>query len=182
MKSTKLIYLLAAILLVDGCSQISTTSEKDQAADLSILKTYAWGDNAISVNRTGETVDRVIDNITVMVRDNIQPIVDEHLAQKGYTRIKEGEPDFIVQYSATGNVQKKAQEIDMRAPVVTEQSAELMRSDVIVIGNLTISMLQPGTNKVLWRGQGETLVKGDGSTTTRLKKVVAKIFQEFPVN
>ena len=181
MKITKLIYFLVAILVLNGCSQISTKSEKDQAADLSILKTYAWGDNVINVNRTGETVDRVIDNITVMVRDNLQPIVDEHLAQKGYTRIKEGEPDFIVQYSATGNVQK-AHQSDMRAPVVADRPAELMRSDVIVIGNLTISMLQPGTNKVLWRGQGETLVKGDGSTTTRLKKVVAKIFQKFPAN
>lgn len=181
MKSTKLIYLLAAVLLVNGCSQISTTSEKDQAADLSILKTYAWGDNAININRTGETVDRIINNITVMVRDNIQPIVDKHLAQKGYTRIKEGEPDFIVQYSATGNVQK-ARQGNMPAPVASERQSELMRSGVIVIGNLTISLLQPGTNKVLWRGQGETLVKGDGSTTTRLKKVVAKIFQEFPIN
>lgn len=179
MKTTRSIGVLVAALLLSGCSYMYTNTQQDEAVDFSKFNTFQWNDGEIRVDRTGETVDRVIDQIAEKISDNMQPFVEEQLTQKGYTPVKEGNADFLVRYFAKGHVEKVRQS-GIRSGSVGEGATDLQRSDVVVIGDLTVSMLDPGTLTVLWQGNIETIVKGGDKTTVRLKKAIARMFKDFP--
>ena len=179
MNTLKLITTLATAVLISACSQITTTTEYDKNTDFSRLKTYKWGEGTLSVDKTGNAVDRAMEHLATMVRDEIQPLVNKKLAAKGFEHIEEGNPDFVLQYAAKG----QAYDVYSRetyAPGAVSPGTTVQRGGAMMIGKLTLYVLEPGTFKLLWRGESETIIKGDDKSSMRFEKTIEKILNDFP--
>lgn len=179
MKKMRMTYPLIIIALLTACTQTPTKTEFDKSTDFSKLKSYAWGNNTISIEKTGKTVDRVVEDIGETVKANLQTLVNQELAAKGYTLTDNQKPDFIVQYSAKTKVEKIVTR-EMYAPGAATSPSNIDQSGTLQMGTLIVYILEPVTMKLLWRAQTDTIMKFDGKTENRLKRVVAKMFNDFP--
>lgn len=183
MKITRLICSVIVALLValiaTACSQTPINTEYDKSTDFSKLKTYAWGKNTINTEQTGKTVDRVVDDIGRTVTRIIPELVNSELAAKGFTLTEKEKPDFIVQYSAKSKVEKLVTR-EMYAPGASTAPSNIDQAGTMMIGTLTIYMLEPDTMKLLWRSQMDTIIKFDGKETNRITRVIRNMFSNFP--
>ena len=178
MKIKPLIVVTTILLLASACSPISTKTEFDKDTDFSQLKTYRWGESTTNMEKTGKTLDRVIEDVGTIADDNIPPAVDEELATKGYTLIKEGKPDFIIQYALKSTVEEQFRR-ETYVPGTTTQS-KIDQAGAMVLGKMTIYFLEPDTFKLLWRGEADAIIKADGKTRTRIIRTVKKLLDDFP--
>ncbi|WP_455223231.1 DUF4136 domain-containing protein [Kaarinaea lacus] len=178
MKINRIIAVTSLLLLVNACAQISTKTELDKSTDFSRLKTYQWGKSTTEMQKTGKTLDRVIEDIGTIAEDNIPSAVDDELAAKGYTQIKEGKPDFIIQYALKSTVEEQFRR-ETYVPGATNITP-MDQAGAMVIGKMTLYFLEPGSFKLLWRGEAETIIKADGKTKVRITKTVKKLLDDFP--
>lgn len=176
---TKLLTTLTGIsLLLGACTSISTKTEFDKATDFSQLKTYRWGQSTTDIEKTGKTLDRIIEDVGNIANDNIPPVVNEELKTKGYTLIEEGKPDFIVQYALKSTVEEQ-QRRETYVPG-TSHVTSIDQAGAMVIGKMTIYVLEPDSFKLLWRGEADAIIKADGKTRTRINRTVKKLMDDFP--
>jgi len=178
MKKILLIATTSLFLLVSACAQISTETEVDKSTDFSQLKTYRWGKNITSMQKTGKTVDRVIQELGETANDNIPPAVNKELASKGYTLLEEGKPDFIVQYSLKSTVGEQSSR-QTYVPGSTYITG-IDQAGAMILGKMTIFILEPDSFKLIWRGEAETIIKNDGKALVRINKIVKKLMDDFP--
>ncbi|WP_455223224.1 DUF4136 domain-containing protein [Kaarinaea lacus] len=171
--------LVILILLLNiSCTSIRTHTSHDSSIDFTRLKTYAWGENSINVARLGRGADAMLNGVEHMARRDIQPIVDGMLADKGFTVISSGDPDFIVTYKASGSI---ANDIPQTYYPGTPSSITYsMQVGTFMMGAIQIEMSDPKTNAVIWRSYGETPITGDGSSNAKLTRALKKIMRDFP--
>ena len=177
MKLLRTIFFILFAVVLTGCAPIKVTSGHDKYTDFSYFETYAWGNNSLSVDRVGRSINHLIETVEEMARRDIQPILDAELANKGFQITKQGNPDFIIQYTAHGRTQSGLLRDNWSANEVTYL---INNAGTFLMGSLTIDIIDPATNQVIWRGYGETVIKGSGTNNTRLKRGIHKIMREFP--
>ena len=178
MNTNRLIAAASLLLLLSACSQVSTKTEFAKDTDFSQLKTYRWGKSTTDMEKTGKTLDRVIEDVGTIANDNIPPAVNEELKTKGYTLIEEGKPDFIVQYALKSTVEEQYRR-ETYAPGATA-GTPINQLGAMVIGKVTIYVLEPDSFKLLWRGEADAIIKADGKTRTRINRTVKKLMDDFP--
>jgi hypothetical protein len=178
MKRNPLFATISLMLLVSACSQISTKTEFDKGTDFSQLKTYRWGQSTTDMEKTGKTLDRIIEDVGTIANDNIPPAVNEELKAKGYTLIEEGKPDFIVQYALKSTVEEQ-QRRETYAPGATSTTS-IDQVGAMVLGKMTIYVVEPDSFKLLWRGEADAIIKADGKTKTRISNTIKKLMDDFP--
>ena len=172
-------YFIALIILNTfiGCAPIKVSSQQDQQVDIANLNTYAWGVNSLTADRVAGSVNEVIQNVENMARRDIQKLTDAELANKGYRIAEQGKPDFLVRYTARGQAQGSL-ERNNYAPA--ESPYLVNNAGTFLIGYLTIDILDPETQQIIWRGNAEAVIKGDGTSNTRLKRTIEKILKKLP--
>ncbi|MCI0504588.1 MAG: DUF4136 domain-containing protein [Gammaproteobacteria bacterium] len=178
MKTIQFITIAGIVGIITACAQISTKTELGKEADFSQLKTYSWGASNVELEKTGKTVDRIMKDAGVTVTDNIQPAVNKELAAKGYTLITEGKPDFIVQYSLKSEIAEQFRRETYAPGAVAPSSTE--QAGAMVLGKMTIYILDSESFNLLWRGEAETIVKADEKTRSRITSTIEKLFSDFP--
>lgn len=178
MKIYPLIAVTCISLLITACPTISTKTEFDKTTDFSQLKTYRWGKSTMDMEKTGKTLDRVIEDVGTIANDNIPPAVNEELKVKGYTLIEEGKPDFIVQYALKSTVEEQ-QRRETYVPGTTHVTS-IDQAGAMVLGKMTIYILEPDNFKLLWRGEADAIIKADGKTRTRINRTIKKLMEDFP--
>lgn len=165
------------MLMLSNCAPITVTSGHDKYTDFSKFKTYEWGDNTLHVDRISKSLERVIQQFEEMAHRDIQPVVDFELTSKGFHFTKQGQPDFIVQYTAKGTTQSGLLRDNWAANEVTYL---ITNAGTFLMGSITIDIIDPLTKQVIWRGYGESVLKGSGTNNKKLKRGIHKIMQEFP--
>ena len=171
--------------IVAGCAQLQTGSEIDDATDFSALKTFSW---LHDVDQPAEDV-RLNDP---KVRQTVRGAVEESLSAKGYVRVDRQQADFLVTWFGAIEQKIKKENIDhfyspygygtlYRDPVLNTGSPQKIRE--YEKGTIIIDIVDPKSQKLIWRGSGSGRLAEDQPEQTALRNLnrsVTKIIAPFP--
>ncbi|MFQ5754781.1 MAG: DUF4136 domain-containing protein [Acidiferrobacterales bacterium] len=178
--------LLVIIALFTACAaKIKVATEHDLAADFSNLKTYAWFPGSTK----GGTLAGIIRN--EFVHATVRSAVETQLARKGYERILSGTPDFWIRYYAALRTRLVVQtEYDSRLGGLSElqrgavlERPPQSRTAEFNEGTLALDVINPETNKLMWRGTAKTKINvnaSDRKQEARINKIARKLLVQFP--
>ena len=182
----RILLICFVFMLAGGCSTMSVSVDHDASANFAQLKTYQWR----PATKTGNPR---IDNNTLL-ESRIKNAVDRELGQKGYQRLAEGTPDFLIGYHVTLD-QKQAGEVindsygysgwwgrydDVPVPEAQPSHTYIYEYNE---GTLLIDMSSPETKQLLWRGSATDRVNFQASPEEKEKAInaaVKKMLQQFP--
>lgn len=177
---------VVSLALFLGCSSPTIKIDHDPAANFTGMKTYQW----LPPVKTGKA--RLDGNKLLEMR--VKSAVDLELAKKGYRKITDGTPDFVVGYHVTldqkqsGEVINTSYDYDAQwggydsVPVpqaVPNQTYVYEYQE----GTLILSISQPGTKKLLWRGSVTDRVNFEGSPENKedaINAAVRDLLAQFP--
>jgi hypothetical protein len=172
MKRALFLVLAAGI----GCAGMKVKQDYDTSVDFQRLKTYGWKDT--------EPADSLMEN-------RIRKAADSALAEKGYTAAADGQKDFLVVYRYT--VENLDDPDKVRTGIgVGGGSGGVFGGVRLGVGlgkrhqereTLTLSVLDPSTGKLIWKGSTQNLLSGEPGpekTTKRIEAAVKTILSKFP--
>jgi hypothetical protein len=182
---------LGLLLLMSGCTTVTTHSDWDTAAKFSNLKTFAWVAEA-----QPKTGDFRLDNSILDTR--IRAAIDRELTRKGYQKLLNGEPNFYVRYQAS--IQGKLEVTQAATPYyatpygggygggygagwATWGGGTQTFVDQYDEGTLVVDFADPKTKKLIWRGTASAAVDASLPPVKREKRIndgVAKLLKKFP--
>ena len=176
----KLLLLVVSAGFLAGCSSISVSRDYDTSADFSGLKTFAW-----QHAEQPETGDPQIDND--LNDERIRRAIAENLAIKGFRPVDREEADVLVAYFvdhkrklSSGSVSVGMGRSSYGRHGGVGYSTGVSEYDQAI---LTIDMLNPSDEKMIWRGVGSRSAY-DGSSPAKATKIVnesvSKILKKFP--
>ncbi|MCZ6878814.1 MAG: DUF4136 domain-containing protein [Acidobacteria bacterium] len=158
----------------------------DHSVDFSQYKTFDWVEN--------EQIPIVSDNPSLTLQFDleeedrkIRAQIEGHLQKKGYQKITDGEPDFLVSYYAVGRTDMQSSQRDSAAlpanvpyghwrPFYTaSQDYRLQRK-----GTLTVDLVDRATSQLMWRGSATQTYSKPEDGPKRAKKAIDKMFKKFP--
>lgn len=181
MRKIYLILLALFTISLVSCSYVSVTSDYDIDADFSKYKTYQWKDGK-KVNP-----DDILQGAAI-VRKRIMVAVDKNLEGKGFTKLKDGEPDMFVLIHA--GVKEKMNITDWGygyggwygGPYGGYGSRNI---DVSYYeeGTVFIDFVDNEKDELVWRGAGTGIVKNYSNPEEReivVRDYVTKIMANFP--
>jgi hypothetical protein len=187
-RSGKLTVVLLSAMLF-ACSGIEVKQDYDTAADFSSLKRYAWLPEQRP--QDGEQVEN-----SELVNNRIREAVDAVLADNGYRRSDRSQADFLVGYYY--KVRQRTETRDRSRTGVGVGMGTGSRGSFGSIGigiglggrdreynqgMLTIDVINPRDNKLMWRGMAEQRLIWDSNprkTTQRINETVAAVLAKFP--
>lgn len=180
--------LILPIILAVGCATPAYV-EKDETADFSRYKTYAWidTDNKNDKNRHNEFMQK-----------NVHELVNKKLQKEGWREVKT-RPDVLISYDLL--VEKTSREISnpvYSAPYrrvyynpfyrrwgTIYYPSTFMGYDYgtaeVREGTLTITMVDANTDKTIWQGWTTDDVNSRNLTRKEIQSSVNSIFRKFDV-
>ncbi|HTO88002.1 MAG TPA: DUF4136 domain-containing protein [Thermoanaerobaculia bacterium] len=168
----RLAAFLAAVLLLAGCSGITTSVDYDRAADFSRFKTYAWKD-----------VHPVQNEI---VENRIKSAVDRALAAKGFRKVETGPDLWVVEHiSLTKEKQLTTYDSGWGYGYRGGWGGGMTTATVseIPIGELVLDLVDAKQNQMVWRGTATKAIDQNATPQEREKttdEAVQKLFAGFP--
>ena len=173
------------VIIVAGCAQLQTDSKIDDTTDFSSLKTFSWLHDA---DQPAEDVRLNDPNIRQAVRN----AVEESLAAKGYVMTERQQADFLVTWFGAIEQKIKKENIDhfyspygygtlFRDPAFNTGSPQKIRE--YEKGTIIIDIVDPKSQKVIWRGNGSGRLAEDQPEQTVLRNLnrsVTTILAPFP--
>lgn len=179
-------FTLVAVLL-SACSGINVKT--DVVGDsFSAYSTYAWHDDAKPEDS----------QFAKLVHKPILALVNAELADKNYTKLESGTPDFYVNYQVTAEDIFDVKEVNIYSGYgpgfVLSRSNDDISNEVYVSGKefhieefrkgtLVIDFIDAKTDELLWRGFADKKVEGRLNNSERealLQKVISKLFSAIP--
>lgn len=170
----------ASALLLAGCSSVSVTRDYDASADFSILKTFAW-QHATQPEIGNPRIDNDL------MDERVRRAVDVQLAEKGFKAVPKEEADFLVAYFVDYKQRIGGSSVSMSAGrgsygryggVGYSSSVSDYEE-----GYLTIDIIDPASEKNVWRGVGRRTTY-EGSSPEKMTKIintsVSSILAKFP--
>ena len=158
----------------------------DHSVDFSQYKTFDWVKN--------ETIPIVSDNESLALQFDleeedrkIRAQIEGQLEKKGYQKITDGEPDFLVSYYAVGRTDLKLSQRDSGAQPANlpyghwrpfynaSQDHRLGRK-----GTLTVDLVDRATSQLMWRGSATETYSKPEDGPKRAKKAIDKMSKKFP--
>jgi hypothetical protein len=180
--------LILPIILAVGCAAPAYV-EKDETADFSRYKTYAWidTDKKNDKNRHNE-----------FMKKNVHELVNTKLQKEGWREVK-NRPDVLISYDLL--VEKTSREISnpvYSAPFrriyynpfyrrwgAIYYPSTFMGYDYgtaeVREGTLTITMVDANTDKTIWQGWTTDDVNSRNLTRKEIQSSVNSIFRKFDV-
>lgn len=167
-------------------------TDYDRSVDMSGFKSYAWlkRDKLGVLNRGIPEESQVLPAASIDAF--IRQFINAELKKKGFTRVEgEKEADFMVAHILVTMLDIESREYDTqpgsgqltyghwRPFYNTAADVRLQRK-----GTLTIDIVDPGNNKLIWRGSRTDSIDeskvNQKEIKKRLEKAVKKILKKFP--
>lgn len=165
---------VAGLTLGAGCATMKVNSYVERGGDLRQYHTYSWGPPD-----TWSTGDPRLDN-NRFFDDRVRAQVEKGLAKHGFEKAATA-PDLLVHYHASVSQEIDVQEVDNWMSYCDDDDC---RPFVYEKGTLLVDLVEPGTNKVIWRGWAEGSIDGviDNQSwmESRIDEAVAKILARLP--
>jgi hypothetical protein len=176
----KLVFFAGSLLLLAGCSSVTVRRDYDSSLDFSTLKTFAW-QHAEQPKIGNSRIDNDL------LDERIRKAVDDILAKKGFIRVDSTEADFLIVYyrDYRSRLGGSSVSVGMGGGSSGRYGGVGYNSDVSEYDQaiLTIDVLNPADEKLIWRGVG-TRIAYDGSSPKKMTRIVneavAKILKKFP--
>lgn len=178
MRSLFFVVLIAG--LIAGCSSVSVQQDFDTSVDFSSLKSFAW-----LHTEQPQIGDPRIDNDLNDKR--IRSAVNSALLTKGVQEADRAQADFMVVYYIDYKRKLSSGSVSVgvgRGSYGRYGSAGLSSGvSEYEQGLLTIDILDPNNEKMIWRGVGTRTISESSSpqkTVEIFNEVVDKILEKFP--
>lgn len=179
-----------AVVLLAACSNTAHI-EKDPSTSLGNYKTYSWIEN-------GENNAKARSHKNDIAEANIRKAVNQQLEKNGFTEVKRN-PDLLLTYDLL--VEKSVKE--KNDPVYSRSFSRLFYnpysrrfgtiyypsqflgydnySTPVREGTVTISFIDPKTDKTIWQGWATDEINSSHMTGKEIQKNVKSIFRKFDV-
>jgi hypothetical protein len=183
-----LLGLVLPVLLVVSCATPAYV-EKDDSADFSRYKSFAWIDNSDKEAKGRQNE---------LLRNNVQEAVNAKLLKEGWKEDR-NRPDVLLSYDML--VERATRE--NRDPVYSQPFSRIFynpytrrygriwypssflgydnNSYSVREGTLTITMLDAKSDKTIWQGWTTDEVRSRNVTKKEVQKSVQNIFRKFDV-
>ncbi|MBT8378678.1 MAG: DUF4136 domain-containing protein [Ignavibacteria bacterium] len=174
-------YLLVLFLLyaLVACSSINVVTDYDPTQDFSKYKTYRWA-------RVKEVNTKDVLNKNSFLRKRVQAAVDTVLYQKGFEKLREGDPDFVIFIHA--GVQPRMN-VYHHGPYYYSPwwgpYGGYTSVSYYEQGTLVIDIVDNKEKELSWRGLGSGTVKRFSDPEALQEEInytVGKILEDFPPN
>ena len=166
---------LVAALLVASCAPVRVNSYVGRDFDLRRYHTYAW-----APPDTFSTGDPRLDNNTFFL-ERVQRAVDSHLRQKGFEKVGDGQPDFVVHFHARVEQRLDVTELRPNEPRCQAGDCPPFAYDA---GTLLVDLVDPRSNQLMWRGSAERAIQGviddQAWMDATVDDAVRRIMERFP--
>ncbi len=169
------IALLVAVVAGSGCAATTVRSYADRSLDLQQYRTFAW---APSVARS--TGDPRLDN-NEFFDQRVRSQVEKELTRRDFEKATSRVPDLFVHYHAS-----VTQEIDVRTVDHDYQYSNVVTMEPFVFdaGTLLVDLVDPRTNRLIWRGWVQANIDGiidnQRILEQRIDEAVARILDRLP--
>lgn len=210
MNIRKVLISLILTVVVSGCAGVNVSTDYDRGADFGSMKTYGWlADNttmkldtpvdseAVGKVVTGKTAtDKKVLKTNTIMHDRIVNTVNLQLELQGFVQQKQ-DPDFLVNYNITSEKKTDIRTYDNyggygpswgwgfgyahRGMAISTYSET--RVDEYQQGTLIIDIIDPKTNRLIWRGVGSKRLPETSDVDVMDKlihEIVSNILQKFP--
>jgi len=158
---------LLSVLVLTGCTIIKVRSDFDPKADFSEYETFAWLEQDPPAEASTDPM------ISELVLDRIHVAVDRGMAAQWMQMVPAEEAQLLVAYHIS--IEQRVQITD---PYYAYDTAKTYDE-----GTLVIDFIDAKTNKLVWRGVGQTRLrsyKTPEQRQQRVDEVVDKIFEQYP--
>jgi hypothetical protein len=193
-RARDLLVILTGVLaatLASGCTQIAVYVEHDPTVSFEGLQTYDWGESKIDFAERTQTDNQIFDS-------RVRSTVEAELARRGFERVEDGDPDFLVAYSAAIDVGQQTVTIDRYGGYT--QSTYLSKSGTsrdyprsttgqqkVVYdyqqGSLILNVSLPEPRRRIWRAYARSVIDPEESQKARddrLREAVRRMLADFP--
>ena len=181
-KAGLLVLILLACLW--GCSTMQVSQDYDLSRDFSTLETYAWQNES-----QPQTGDIRVDSSLIDAR--IRSAIEDSLSKKGYQKVDQGNPDFLVAYTYQISSRLDTSSVTFGfgfgggsggtyTGVGVDSGGRVREYDE---GLWVIDLIDPSNGDLLWRGKGTTIADQHANpekTVKEINKGVEKILAQFP--
>jgi hypothetical protein len=165
--------LAMAGLWAAGCATMNVNSYLERGADLRQYRTYDWG--PVAHLSTG---DPRLDN-NRFFDERVRAQVEKELASRGFE--KAAQPDMLVHYHASISQEIDVREFDDSDSYCADHDC---RPFIYDKGSLIVDLVEPRTDRLLWRGWAEGSIEGviDNQSwmESRIDETVARILNRLP--
>ena len=167
--------LLLAVVAAGACAATTVHSYIDRGVDLQRYRTFAWGPSAAL--STGDP--RLDNNEFFDTRVRLQ--VEKALTSRDFDKTTSEAPDLLVHYHAS-----VTQEIDVRTLDRDYRYSEIASYEPYVYdaGTLFVDLVDPRTNRLIWRGWYQASIDGviddQRLLEGRIDDAVARILNRLP--
>ncbi len=171
-------FLTLVLSALAGCTSISVYVEHDPAEAFVGLTSYQWARPTTTVAGDPHTDDPILDA-------RIRFIVDAELAARGYRRLAEGAPDFLVGYHASTEAKSQVWALDDYYGYSRYSRYGRGRSTVYTYeeGALILDISTADTRRLIWRAWARAVVNPTDSqeqSDAVLADAVRKMFDKVP--
>ena len=175
-------FLLLGFILLAGCSSITVKTDFDPSVDFTKYKTYSW--------YTGKMPEDDALARNPLIRKRVMASVDKVLASKGYQKVEDGNPDFVV--IVHGATKQKTQVSSYGYGMYGygrwgygwggygPSGIDVYQYDE---ATLFVDIADFTKKELVWRGTGTDVVSGSSDPEEiqeHIDEAVSQILQDFP--
>jgi len=166
MKRSAVILALTAIVFITGCSTIQVESDYNREVDFSKYKTYRW------IPHVKGTEDNPLMN-DPLIESHVRNAVNTEMTKKGFTKIEEGHPDFLMAYYFTAR---------NRVDVTHYYGYWYPQTNVYRYqeGTLVIDMVDRAEKQLIWRGWATGVLEDRSRINDQINYSVQKLLKKYP--
>jgi hypothetical protein len=167
--------VLLSASVVAGCATLTVDSHLARDVDMRSFRTFDW-----ALADTASTGDPRLDN-NRFFDERVRRQVETELTRRGFERGDSNTPQLMVHYHM-----KVGQRFDMRTMDHAYGYCEAVdcRPDVYDAGTLVVDLVDPRSNRLIWRGWAEGSFEGviDNQEwlEKRIDETVARIMDRLP--
>lgn len=170
----RLAALVVVLPLLTACASLRVDSFAASNVDFGRYQTYAWAPS----DRLS-TGDPRLDN-NPFFRRSVEQAVERRMAARGFEKSAADAPDLVLHYHAS-----VAQRIDVgQVDREYDDCHDCESPTVYDAGSLVIDLVDPRTNRLIWRGWAEGSIEGaidnQAWMEQRVDEAVARILDRLP--
>jgi len=166
MRTSAIILTLTAVVIFAGCSTVHIETDYDRQADFSKYKTYRW------IPHTKGTGDNPLMN-DPLIEGHVKSAVNAELAKKGFVKIEEGHPDFLVAYYFTAR---------NRVDITNYYGYWYPQTSVYRYkeGTLILDIVDREQKQLVWRGWASDVLEDRSRLNEQINDSVRKLLERYP--
>jgi hypothetical protein len=166
---------LMSVGVATGCATLNVNSYMERGVDFRQYRTYNW-----APADTWSTGDPRLDN-NRFFDERVRAQVEKELTRRGFEKTAAQQPDILVHYHASVSQEIDVRELDSSQSYCADHDC---RPFIYRKGTLFVDLVEPRTDKLMWRGWAEGSIDGviDNQTwmESRIDEAVTRILTRLP--